>query len=376
MITNVFYPSVIDQVQPDRVLIVGKTVCGYYADQGYSAWYSSAHGNSTSMSGGNTTSTLRPPIIAKRQANNGTTIPGTNATSGTPNTNATTTATLGKPMEMQVGIPLYAANVAFIGIGILGATFLPISRRLIRSSNLFHSDPEANHLTSTLGSVAASSTPGTLQKPKNADSLKRKPTSMTSIPSYYHKAGTKDLEPNLRVTAVGKVPPPVSSNSSRQPTSPQQQSPQQQQQQQQLTVQTSSRPTSPSTAPQTRKPMKSIHNIYTIQCKTCSQTLPLTLASSHTCPPSPSPSSPTLSSASPTSTTFGSLEPLYTQRAKRPYVPVLSDEIRLERNELVRVYEVYEDGWGVGENESGEMGAFPLGCLDSNQIRDRRESLR
>ncbi|TPX67182.1 hypothetical protein SpCBS45565_g03889 [Spizellomyces sp. 'palustris'] len=309
----------------------------------------------------------RLPIIAKRQANNtvNTTIPATNAT------NATTTETLGKPVEMQVGIPLYAANMAFIGIGILGATFLPISRRLIRSSNLFHSDPETNHLTSTLGSVATlpSSTPGTLQKTNSTS--RRQATSMTSIPSYYHKAGTKELEPNLRVTAVGRVPPPLSSSPTRQPTATQHQPTQQSTI---PTVQSSPRAPSSSTRPQIRKP-KSIHNIYTIQCKTCSQTLPLTLASSHTCPPSPSPSSPFPSSPS-TSTTFGPLEPLYIQRAKRPYIPVLSDEIRLEKNELVRVHEVFEDGWGVGENESGEVGAFPLGCLDSNQIRDRRESLR
>ncbi|KAI9096066.1 hypothetical protein DFS34DRAFT_623818 [Phlyctochytrium arcticum] len=51
------------------------------------------------------------------------------------------------------------------------------------------------------------------------------------------------------------------------------------------------------------------------------------------------------------------------RRVAKPYRPVLDDEIELYPGDTVFVHEAFEDGWGVGENEQGEIGAFPLGVL-------------
>ncbi|KAJ3089323.1 hypothetical protein HK102_006648 [Quaeritorhiza haematococci] len=51
-----------------------------------------------------------------------------------------------------------------------------------------------------------------------------------------------------------------------------------------------------------------------------------------------------------------------------PSTSTSTDEIKLQRDEVVNIREVFSDGWAVGTNVStGESGIFPLGCLVSDQ---------
>ncbi|TPX63273.1 hypothetical protein SpCBS45565_g06738 [Spizellomyces sp. 'palustris'] len=58
-------------------------------------------------------------------------------------------------------------------------------------------------------------------------------------------------------------------------------------------------------------------------------------------------------------------QPLVQMKVVEPYAAQLGDELSLMIGDVVTVEEEYDDGWGVGRNEStGEVGAFPVTCLE------------
>ncbi|KAJ3034495.1 hypothetical protein HK097_004494, partial [Rhizophlyctis rosea] len=51
-----------------------------------------------------------------------------------------------------------------------------------------------------------------------------------------------------------------------------------------------------------------------------------------------------------------------------PHTPLQKDEVPLQTDEVVAVRGYFKDGWGVGTNvNTGSTGAFPLGCLVSDE---------
>ncbi|KAI8911674.1 hypothetical protein EDD86DRAFT_274694 [Gorgonomyces haynaldii] len=55
---------------------------------------------------------------------------------------------------------------------------------------------------------------------------------------------------------------------------------------------------------------------------------------------------------------------VYTTIVVQEYVPTESDEMHLHPGDTVQVYQVFEDGWGIGRNIStGANGLFPVVCL-------------
>ncbi|KAJ3170896.1 hypothetical protein HDU87_008662 [Geranomyces variabilis] len=53
-------------------------------------------------------------------------------------------------------------------------------------------------------------------------------------------------------------------------------------------------------------------------------------------------------------------------RVAEAYDAQLSDELTLVVGDIISIDEEYDDGWGLGRNEStGEIGAFPTSCLES-----------
>ncbi|KAK9768802.1 hypothetical protein K7432_000320 [Basidiobolus ranarum] len=54
---------------------------------------------------------------------------------------------------------------------------------------------------------------------------------------------------------------------------------------------------------------------------------------------------------------------------KFPYNPALSDELLLEVGDVITIMWIFNDGWGVGKNQTrGEEGAFPMACVTTKQI--------
>jgi len=63
---------------------------------------------------------------------------------------------------------------------------------------------------------------------------------------------------------------------------------------------------------------------------------------------------------------------------KSTFIPTLPDELPLKMGEMLRVLNVYDDGWALCANRMGEQGMVPLDCLDriDIEVQDHRLSRR